>query len=87
MVGQTFDDVLKMERPLTVEKMANYVKKWFDEEIAKGKYITRSGYNKTLNRKINATVRVLKAISPSVDVVLETRLRQEISQKCVIDTK
>ena len=72
-----------MDRPLTVEKLATYVETWFNAQLEKKTFVTRAAYNKLLNRKTSATVRVLRTLSPNVDITLETSLRYQISLKCV----
>lgn len=72
-----------MNRPLTVEQLANHVKEWFETMLATKKFVTRATYNKLLNRKTNAVVRAVRALSPSMDVTLEINLRKKIEEKCL----
>ena len=81
MVRDTMSDVLAMDRPLTVDKLADYVNNWYQEQWDKRLYITRSGYNTMLRRKTNATVRVVKSIGLNTDSMLEIILRQRISER------
>ena len=83
MISKTFEEVLDMDRPLTVDALADYVKKWFDQHLDSKTFITRAAYNKLLTRKTNAVIRAVRALSPKLDVALEISLRQKISQKCV----
>ena len=72
-----------MDRPLTVDALADYVKAWFDKQLSAKTFITRAAYNKLLSKKTNAVIRAVRALSPKLDVALEISLRQKISQKCV----
>ena len=83
LIGKTYEEVLQTTRPLTVEKLADLVKNWFEEMLEEKRFVTRGAYNKLLSRKTNAVVRVLKTISPQADLAMEIRLRKEISDKCV----
>ena len=82
LIGKTYEEVLQLTRPLTVEKLADLVKKWFDEMLADKRFVTRAAYNRLLARKTNAIVRVLKTISPQADLTMEISLRRQISDKC-----
>ena len=83
MVGETYNDILQLERPLTLDKMAKYVQKWFDNEVQKKTFVTRAAYNKMLSSKTSATIRVLRTLSPR-NTHHEILLRQRISEKCVL---
>ena len=81
-MGDTLKDVLEMERPLTVEKLADYVRQWFDRQKEISHLVTRGSYNKILKRKTAAVVRVLKTLTQTADVQQELALRREITKKC-----
>ena len=85
MVGDTYNDVLEMDRPLTVEKLSDYVRQWLDKQREKKLYTTRASYNNILKRKTAAVVRVLKTLSPTSDIQMEIALRREIGNKCVLN--
>lgn len=84
MVRDTMTDILAMERPLTVDKLADYVSNWYKNIWEKRIYITRAGYNTMLRRKTNATVRVIKAIGLNTDTMMEIILRQRISERILV---
>ena len=81
MVQKTLNDVLQFTRPLTVDKLADYVEAWYRKKLENRRFITRAAYNKMLQRKINATIRAAKTIGNNVDVLLETSLRNKISSR------
>ena len=83
LIGKTFEEVLQIERPLTVDKLAEVVVQWFEETLAGKRFVTRAAYNKLLARKTSAIVRVLKTISPQADIAMEIQLRKKISERCV----
>ena len=83
MVRDTMNDVLAMDRPLTVDKLADYVGNWYKNMWEKRLYPTRSGYNTMLRKKTNATVRVIKTIGINSDSMMEIILRQKISEKTI----
>ena len=83
MVRDTMTDILAMERPLTVDKLADYVNEWYKAKWEKRIYLTRAGYNTMLRRKTNATVRVIKAIGLNADNMMEIILRQRISERII----
>ena len=82
LVGSTFNDVLQMDRPLTVEALAQYVEQWFEKHISSKKFVTRATYNKMLAQKTSAVIRALRALSPKMDMAMEITLRQRIGDKC-----
>ena len=84
MVGATYNDILQLERPLTLEKLANYARDWFDKELQKQTFVTRAAHNKMLSSKTSAIVRVLKTLSPR-NTHHEIVLRQKISEKCILN--
>ena len=81
MVQKTLDDILKFDRPLNFDKITDYVEAWFKSKIDRGRFVTRASYNKILQRKINATIRAIKAIGTNVDVLMETNLRGQIHER------
>ena len=83
MVGSTYNDILQLERPLTLDKLADYAREWFDQELQKQTFVTRAAHNKMLSSKTSAIVRVLKTLSPR-NTHHEILLRQKISAKCVL---
>ena len=83
LIGKTYEEVLQLSRPLTVDKLAELVKTWFEKMLAERRFVTRAAYNKLLSRKTNAIVRVLKTISPQADLAMEISLRKQISDKCL----
>ena len=74
-------DIMAMDRPLTVDKLANYVSEWYAEQQRQCVYTTRSRYNALLRRKTYATIKAVRALGQNVDVLMETVIRQEISKK------
>ena len=78
------EEMLQLDRPLTADIVADYVKKWFDNELSKRTFVTRSAHYKLLHRKTSAVIRVIRTLSPRNDVMLEATVRSKISQKCVI---
>ena len=83
LIGKTYEEVLQIERPLTVDKLVDVVVHWFEETLLGKRFVTRAAYNKLLARKTSAIVRVLKTISPQADIAMEIQLRKKISERCV----
>ena len=83
LIGKTYEEVLQMNRPLTVEQLAEHVRKWFEKILATKTFVTRASYNKLLSRKTSAVIRAVRALSPSMDVTLEINLRKKIEEKCL----
>ena len=81
MVQKTLDDIMKFDRPLNFDKLTDYVENWFKSKIDRGRFVTRASYNKILQRKINATIRAIKAIGTNVDILMETNLRAQIHNR------
>ena len=81
MVLKTLSEVLQLTRPLTIDKIVDYVELWYKNKLTKRRFITRAAYNKLLQRKINATIRALKTVGNNVDVLMETSIRNKISAR------
>ena len=81
LVQKTMAEILELDRPLTVDGITDFVEEWFKKTLDRKRFVTRAALNVMRNRKINAVLRVLKMIGSNVDVLMETTLRQKITNR------
>ena len=81
MVHKTLADVLQLTRPLTIDKITDYVEAWYKKKLEKRQFVTRNGYSRILQRKINATIRAIKTVGNNVDILMETTIREKINAR------